>query len=120
VAAVGKPPQSDKLALTEINFLNEEKQEFDREQAELEKAQLVQQLRLRESFGKAILIYFWVFSAFCAAVILLQGFHIRGFALETTPLTTLIGGTAASAFGLVSVVLTGLFNATTRNRQDKR
>ena len=32
-----------------------------------------------------------------------------GFKLDTPVLVTLVGGTAASAFGLVSIVLGGLF-----------
>jgi len=55
------------------------------------------------------LLYLWLFSAFCASVLLLQGFSIRGFKLDTPIVVTLVGGTAASAFGLVSIVLGGLF-----------
>lgn len=68
-----------------------------------------QDIDLRGKFSEQILIYLWVFSGFCGLLLLLQGFKVQGFDLNTPILVTLVGGTAASAFGLVSVVLGGLF-----------
>ncbi len=82
--------------------------EIDKLRAEVN--DLRQDTRLRGSFSRQILAYLYAFSLFCGACILLQGFHIAGFNLENPVLLTLVGGTAASAFGLVSVVLNGLFN----------
>ena len=42
-------------------------------------------------------------------MIVFDGWHVGGFHLETAVMTTLVGGTAAAAFGLVSIVLGGLF-----------
>ena len=82
--------------------------EIDKLKAEV--SDLRQDTRLRGRFSNQILVYLYAFSFFCGACILLQGFHPYGFKLETPVLVTLVGGTAASAFGLVSVVLSGLFN----------
>ena len=68
-----------------------------------------QDTELRKNFSGQIIYYLWAFSAFCAAVLMIDGFNLWGFRLETPVLVTLVGGTAASAFGLVSVVLGGLF-----------
>ena len=82
--------------------------EIDKLRAEVQ--DLRQDTQLRGSFSRQILYYLYAFSLFCAACILLQGFHVAGFSVENPVLITLVGGTAASAFGLVSVVLNGLFN----------
>ncbi len=82
--------------------------EIDKLKAEV--LDLRQDTLLRGRFSRQILFYLYGFSLFCAACILLQGFHVDGFSLESPVLLTLVGGTAASAFGLVSVVLNGLFN----------
>ena len=115
--ATAASPREAELAGLELAKLDQGKVEHDTERNRLEidklKAEvsdLRQDTRLRGRFSNQILVYLYAFSFFCGACILLQGFHPYGFKLDTPVLVTLVGGTAASAFGLVSVVLSGLFN----------
>jgi|SRR5690349_22220542 len=78
-----------------------------------------QEIDLRKSFSGSILTYLWTFSSFCAFVILLSGFQETRFQINTTVLTTLVGGTAASAFGLVSIVLSGIFRLPSKVKSKK-
>lgn len=86
-----------------------------------------QDRKIKRKFSDDVLSYLWWFSFCCLAIIFLQGFSPKvdlhyhsdhfwnielrssGFHIGNTPLTTLIGSTAASAIGLVAIVLTGLF-----------
>ena len=86
-----------------------EVQTLDNSKLEVELASAWQLIGLREQFAGQILLYLWIFSGFCGACIIAQALHLFGFALATPIMVTLVGGTAASAFGLVSVVLSGLF-----------
>jgi hypothetical protein len=110
------PVQTTSLAADEVTALDQGKIEYgqqkqqvelDRLKAELENRR--QDTQLRKQFSEQIFEYLRMFSCFCGVVILLQGFGISGFKLDTPVLVTLVGGTAASAFGLVSIVLGGLF-----------
>jgi hypothetical protein len=91
------------------NKHNIEKNSIEIEKLAAEAHNARQDIDLRKSFSRQILIYLWAFSSFCAITLLAQGFHWYGFNLDTSVLVTLVGGTAASAFGLVSLVLGGLF-----------
>jgi hypothetical protein len=110
------PVQTTSLAADEVTALDQGKIEYgqqkqqvelDRLKAELENRR--QDTQLRKQFSEQIFEYLRMLSCFCGVVILLQGFGISGFKLDTPVLVTLVGGTAASAFGLVSIVLGGLF-----------
>ncbi|GCE79531.1 hypothetical protein [Komagataeibacter oboediens] len=86
-----------------------------------------QDRKIKRKFSDDVLSYLWWFSCCCLVIIFLQGFSPKidlhyhsdhfwnielrsnGFHIGNTPLTTLIGSTAASAIGLVAIVLTGLF-----------
>jgi len=122
-ASKSSPIQAAEFAGLEITALQQGKTEFQQEQLkhsmnlwriEIDRlnADIVnihQDIGLRSKFSGQILCDLWIFSGFCGVVILMNGFPGIGFHLETAVLTTLVGGTAASAFGLVSVVLGGLF-----------
>lgn len=112
-----KNSASELYALEETS-LEKSKNEFEKQKSQIEvehlKVQLEnarQDLDLRKKFGRQILRYLWAFSLFCGACLILQGFGWRNFHLDDPILVTLVGGTAASAFGLVSVVLAGLFRS---------
>jgi hypothetical protein len=120
-------PQTEAAAIfaAEIAALDQGKRDFAQEESNLKLEQLEvdvtnakQAVILKEKFSGQILLYLWVFSGFCGVVLLLQGFSVCRFNLDTPVLVTLVGGTAASAFGLVSVVLGGLFrNPVNENRK---
>lgn len=113
------------LPRAEANFIRLEVQSLDRgkieydltkDQIEIERLKTklnasIQAIALRGTASVQILRYLWAFSAFCAAALTLDGFKVWGFTLDRLVLTALVGGTAASAFGLVSVVLAGLFRS---------
>lgn len=139
--------QSEKIS-DEISALEQGQTDFINERNSLinkkERMHLIRmklEMRMRQDFSKRVFCYLWVFSGFCATVLLLQGFNPdtdihfhsdkfwniefrwHGFKLDAAPLTTLIGGTAASAIGLVAIVLRGLFNSTKdddKPKEDKK
>jgi hypothetical protein len=51
------------------------------------------------------------YSVFSIALVVTQGFHIRGFDLPETVLAIVVGSTAVSAIGLVGLILQGLFRS---------
>ncbi|GAO00977.1 hypothetical protein Gxy13693_077_005 [Komagataeibacter xylinus NBRC 13693] len=113
----------------EHNKYNREKQDIENRKAKMEIAMMRLDLRMKNKFSKNVFAFLWAFSGFCALILAIQGFNpkldfhihndhfwniefrINGFCINDTPLTTLIGGTAASAIGLVAIVLRGLFNS---------
>jgi ABC-type polysaccharide/polyol phosphate export permease len=100
-----------------------EKDKIEIQRLTLQLTNAAQDIQLRQSFSRQILGYLWAFSVFCAAILLMEGFNIKGFSLPSSVLVTLVGGTAASAFGLVSVVLVVLFRSpitTTKDRKSQR
>ncbi len=94
----------------ESNYLREQNT-LENAKNELKIGEMRQAIELRNTFGKQIFWYLWMFSGFCGVILVLQGFGLFGFKLDTSVVVTLVGGTAASAFGLISVVLAGLFKA---------
>ncbi|EUK19371.1 hypothetical protein [Commensalibacter papalotli (ex Servin-Garciduenas et al. 2014)] len=64
---------------------------------------------LRSKCAFWMILYLYLFSLSCFAIIFLQAFHYRGFNLDKIAITTLIGGFAASVIGLVQIILRGLF-----------
>jgi hypothetical protein len=124
-APITVAPQAAAVAVyaEEVAALNQGKLEFVVEEQALRLQQLRaevtearQTVLLKDTFSKQILYYLWIFSGFCGAVLLLQGFSIFGFKLDTPVLVTLVGGTAASALSLVSVVLGGLFKSSPKEK----
>lgn len=98
-----------------LQYIQEE-QGLKLQQLRLEITEAKQTVLLKDAFSGQILRYLWIFSGFCGGVLLLQGFSVGSFNLNTSVLVTLVGGTAASAFGLVSVVLGGLFRSHAREK----
>ncbi|GAD09828.1 hypothetical protein GFGA_1c0921 [Gluconobacter frateurii NBRC 103465] len=107
-----------------------ERAQIENRKAKIEIAMMRLDLRMKNKFSKNVFSYLWFFSGFCGIILFLQGtnpnfdigfiiknhkyLHVRmhGFKLSETALTTLIGSTAASAIGLVAIVLRGLFRST--------
>jgi hypothetical protein len=116
------PVKLNSFAADEVTALDQKKLEYEQQKLQVEldrlKAELEnerQDTQLRKRFSEQIFQYLRTFSLFCGVVILLQGFGVFGFRLDTPVLVTLVGGTAASAFGLVSIVLGGLFRDFSKN-----
>lgn len=65
--------------------------------------------KMRRRRAQAVYWYLVGYSLFTAAVIVLQGFRYKGFRLNETALSIMIGSTAVSAISLVAIVLKGLF-----------
>jgi hypothetical protein len=113
------PNRDEELIQLEVRTLDEgriaymaEKDKIEIQRLTLQLTNAAQDIQLRQSFSRQILGYLWAFSVFCAAI-----------SLPSSVLVTLVGGTAASAFGLVSVVLGGLFRSpitTTKDRKSQR
>jgi len=100
---------------------------YKNQERDLKIKALRQELKLKRKFSRQVIKYLWIFSGCCLGILFLQGFspkicikftvcsyfyglfRLNGFHLDGTPLTTLIGSTAASAIGLVAIVLRGLF-----------
>ncbi|ETD00053.1 MULTISPECIES: hypothetical protein [Asaia] len=96
-----------------------------------------QEMAIKQRFSDQIILYLWFFSAACLVIIFLQGFspkldlhlnigssfhfkqHLDGFHINNTSLTTLIGSTAASALGLVAIILRGLFKPKPEKKAEK-
>jgi hypothetical protein len=64
---------------------------------------------MREKYAGHVFWYLVSYSLTALAVLVLQGWHIGGFQLDTTVMAILVGSTAASAIGLVGFVVKGLF-----------
>jgi hypothetical protein len=65
--------------------------------------------RMRYDYARAVFCYLICYSAFAGVVLILSGWKIGGFDLPSIALTAVVGSTAASAIGLVGIVVTGLF-----------
>jgi hypothetical protein len=64
---------------------------------------------LRQNAAERAYWYLCALSIAVFFILLLAGFRIGGFALDSVVLTTLAGGTFVSAMGLVGLVIKGLF-----------
>lgn len=124
----------------ERQFFEDGREAYSSEQAaqrELDEKikNLKQNRKIKKNFSKQVINYLWWFSSGCLAILFLEGFspkldihlnhsnlynfevRLNGFHIDDTPLTTLIGSTAASAIGLVAIVLRGLFNGKDENKK---
>ncbi len=106
---IGEDPPDQAATSAALTDVSAEQEQLDRDQLQAKIDDMRALTALKLKFGQQILAYLWAFSAFCALVLLLQGFSVGRFGLPVQVLVTLVGGTAASALGLVSVVLGGLF-----------
>lgn len=68
-----------------------------------------QSMKLRKRYSKRVYRFLIVFSLFCAAVIIFQGFSLWSFHLDEISMSTLICGTAISVISLVRTILHSLF-----------
>lgn len=66
-------------------------------------------LNLRGRYGRSVLLFMWVYSAFVAIILVLEALPLAFFDLPTAVLVALVGGTAASVLGVVGTVAAGLF-----------
>lgn len=66
-------------------------------------------MKLREKYSLRVYIFLIVFSLFCVAAIICQGFSLWSFHLDEISMSTLIGGTAISVISLVRTILHSLF-----------
>jgi hypothetical protein len=71
---------------------------------------------MREGYANAVFWYLVGYSVFAAVVVLLDGWKVFGFSLPVAVLTTIVGSTAASAIGLMAIVVTGLFRSQPKER----
>lgn len=65
--------------------------------------------KMRKQYAGRILRYLEVYSAGVALLLLLSGFHLFGFSIESAVLSALVGSTAIAAIGLVGFIARGLF-----------
>jgi hypothetical protein len=72
---------------------------------------------MREDYANAVFWYLVGYSAFAAIVVLLDGWKVGGFSLPDIALTAIVGSTAASAIGLMAIVVTGLFRPRDHNHR---
>jgi hypothetical protein len=66
---------------------------------------------LREGYANRIYWYLTFYSAGAFILILLHGFKVLGFSLDTSVLNLVVGSTAVSAIGLVGIVARSLFKS---------
>lgn len=108
---------------------DEKRQRYKERKRNLKLARVKLDLRMKNNFSKNVFKYLWFYSSFCAAIIALQGFNpdidvhsfhmqmwniefrLNRFHIDNKVLITLVGATAASAIGLVAIVLKGLFSS---------
>lgn len=65
---------------------------------------------MREANAKSVFRYLVWYSVFVGALLVLNGWGVKtGFVLPDVVLTALVGSTAASAIGLMAIVVNGLF-----------
>jgi hypothetical protein len=74
---------------------------------------------MRNRYAQAVFWYLVWYSVFAAFVVALSGWKIWGFVLPDIVLTALVGSTAASAIGLVGIVVTGLFRGVSTSKKDR-
>jgi uncharacterized membrane protein YqjE len=93
--------------------------ELDLEQREIrlekQKAELEEQLRNMQRQDRVLMILTLIFTAlivFSLVIILLNGFGIGGFQIDTTTLNLLAGSTIAEVAGLLAIALRGIFKRT--------
>ncbi|MGV6840619.1 MAG: hypothetical protein ACWA40_10545 [Planktomarina sp.] len=70
--------------------------------------------KLRSAYAKLVFRYLVGYSVFVGLLLILSGFNICGFTLESSVLEFLVGSTVASAIGLVFAVTHGLFNGVSK------
>jgi hypothetical protein len=66
---------------------------------------------MREAYANAVFWYLVGYSVFSGIIVLLDGWKVFGFSLPVAALTAIVGSTAASAIGLMAIVVTGLFRS---------
>lgn len=66
---------------------------------------------MRKRYSDLVFKYLVGYSVFVGVVVVLAGFEVLGFQLDTSVLDFLVGSTAASSIGLVAIVVRGLFNS---------
>ena len=64
---------------------------------------------LRKKYASRVFGFMVAWTAVVAGLLILDGFSLWGFELDTTVLTTIIGGTTISVIGLVLAIIRGLF-----------
>ncbi|MFT9441858.1 MAG: hypothetical protein ABF593_08860 [Acetobacter papayae] len=114
---------------------DEKRQKYKERKRNLKLARVRLDLRMKNKFSKNVFKYLWFYSGFCALVVLLQGFNpdvdvhsfhlqlwnvefrLKRFNLDNKVLITLVGATAASAIGLVAIVLKGLFSSSDNDKK---
>ena len=65
---------------------------------------------LRGTYADKVFRYLILYSIFVGLLLILSGFTVYGFTLESGVLSFLVGSTAAAAIGLVFAVTNGLFD----------
>lgn len=113
-SVIGETPdvpsaEAKEAVADEISTLNFDKLNLTVEQQSAQIAVIQQNIDLKDQFSHHVRYYLWAFSAFSAAIIVIDGFHLYGFKLDKVIIITLIGSTAVSVIGMVSIVISGLF-----------
>ena len=92
----------DAKDLEEVRALNREKIKLENKNENL-------LISLRETYGRNIIRFLWVYFIFTALAIFISAFSLKAFNIPQPVLVALVGGTAVSVLGVVGTVAAGLF-----------
>ena len=81
-----------------------------------DKAELKQRLSTKAAidgllapYSNKVFVFLCSYGVAAFILLLLNGFHLHGFSLDTTVMSFVVGSTAVSAIGLVGLVIRGIF-----------